>query len=63
MDFAARVAMTCMYSVAKYGGYCELLSMYGGYSLVNARAYYSSDGQSGPTMTELLYDAVDGAAV
>jgi hypothetical protein len=37
MDFAARVAVTCMDSLATYGGCCELLIMYGGYSLIAAR--------------------------
>jgi hypothetical protein len=39
MDFAARMAIMCMESVAKYGEYCGLLTMYGGYSSVAAAAY------------------------
>jgi hypothetical protein len=63
MDFAARVAITCMDSLAKYGGCCGLLIMYGGYSLIAAHILYSSDGRFSPATTELLYVAIDEATV
>jgi hypothetical protein len=60
MDFAARVAITCMDSVAKYGGCFGLLidHVYGGYSLIRCRYYrLASSGESTSTLSE---DAADG---
>jgi hypothetical protein len=55
MDFAARMAIACMDSVAKYDGCCGLLidHEYGGYSLIWRRyCRLASSGESTSTLSE-----------